>query len=300
MWAASTVERGTTIPEGRGVKVRHGHHPLAVGALVVLLAGCAPLSTKRLADNLTQSMLGQSDPEIVRAGAPAYLLLIDSLLEDAPDDTGLLLAGARLYDAYGSGLVQDPERRRQLTAHALDYAQRALCLRHRKVCEARGKPYPEFAASLPSIQTGDLSLFFTFASAWAGWIQARSDDWGAIADLPKAELVLERVVEAEPGFEHGRAQLYLGVMRSLVPPALGGRPERAREHFELAIAYSQGRDLIAKVEYARDYARLMFDQALHDRLLNEVLQADPEQPGLTLSNVLAQRQARELLDEGYF
>jgi hypothetical protein len=267
---------------------------------MALLAGCAPLSTKRLADNLTQSMLDQADPEIVRAGAPAYLLLIDSLLEDAPRDSGLLLAGARLYDAYGSGLVQDPERRRQLTARALGYAQRALCLAHPKVCEARSKPYQDFAASLPEIQRKDLPLFFGFASAWAGWIEARSDDWGAIADLPKVELVLERVAEADPGFEQGRAQLYLGVIGSLVPPALGGRPERAREYFELAITYSQGRDLIAKVEYARNYARLMFDQPLHDRLLNEVLQADPEQPGLTLSNVLAQRQARELLDEEYF
>jgi len=266
----------------------------------LLLAGCAPLSTKRLADNLTQSMLGQNDPEIVRAGAPAYLLLIDSLLEDAPNDSGLLLAGARLYDAYGSGLVGDPERRRQLTARALGYAQRALCLRQPKVCQARNQPYQEFAASLPSIQAPDLPLFFAFGSAWAGWVQARSDDWSAIAELPKVELVLQRVVDVDPGFEHGRAQLYLGVMRSLIPPAMGGRPERGREHFELAIAYSGGRDLVAKVEYARNYARMMFDQPLHDRLLNEVLQADPEQPGLTLSNVLAQRQARELLDDGYF
>jgi hypothetical protein len=34
---------------------------------------------------------------------------------------------------------------------------------------------------------------------------------------------------------------------------------------------------------------------LHDRLLNEVLAADPYQDGYTLSNVLAQEQAREML-----
>jgi hypothetical protein len=56
------------------------------------------------------------------------------------------------------------------------------------------------------------------------------------------------------------------------------------------------------VEYARRYARLVFDRKLHDRLLNEVLAADTEVPGFTLSNVLAQRQARELLQsaEDYF
>jgi hypothetical protein len=59
---------------------------------------------------------------------------------------------------------------------------------------------------------------------------------------------------------------------------------------------------MAKVEYARRYARLMFDRELHDRLLQEVLAADPVYPELTLSNVLAQRQAKELLQsaEDYF
>jgi hypothetical protein len=53
---------------------------------------------------------------------------------------------------------------------------------------------------------------------------------------------------------------------------------------------------MAKVEFARHYARLMFDRALHDRLLHEVLATDPEAPGRTLSNVLAQQQAQQLLD----
>ena len=52
---------------------------------------------------------------------------------------------------------------------------------------------------------------------------------------------------------------------------------------------------MAKVELARRYARLMFDQVLHDRLLREVLAADPYATDLTLSNVLAQREAQRLL-----
>jgi hypothetical protein len=54
---------------------------------------------------------------------------------------------------------------------------------------------------------------------------------------------------------------------------------------------------MAKVLYARSYARLVFDRPLHDRLLREVLAADPQAPGLTLSNTLARGAARGLLDE---
>ena len=111
---------------------------------------------------------------------------------------------------------------------------------------------------------------------------------------------MQRVVAEQPSFDRGRAQLYLGVIRSQLPPALGGKPETGRHHFELAIQYSEGKDLMAKVEFARRYARLTFNQTLHDRLLHEVIDADPKVPGLTLSNILAQQQARQLLADDYF
>ena len=84
-------------------------------------------------------------------------------------------------------------------------------------------------------------------------------------------------------------------MSTLRPEALGGKPEQGKAYFERAIELSGGRDLSAKVEYARSYARLVYDRELHDRLLNEVLQSPVRQEGLTLFNVLAQQEARQLL-----
>ena len=52
---------------------------------------------------------------------------------------------------------------------------------------------------------------------------------------------------------------------------------------------------MTKVLLAREYARMVFDQDLHDRLLQEVIDADPDVPGLVLLNTLAQGQARILL-----
>jgi hypothetical protein len=42
----------------------------------------------------------------------------------------------------------------------------------------------------------------------------------------------------------------------------------------------------------------VFDQELHDKLLNEVIAADPVAPGFTLMNTLAQDRARKLLESG--
>ena len=47
---------------------------------------------------------------------------------------------------------------------------------------------------------------------------------------------------------------------------------------------------------------MIFDKDLHDRLLVEVLESPVDVPGRTLFNVLAQRDAEELLEssEEYF
>ena len=69
----------------------------------------------------------------------------------------------------------------------------------------------------------------------------------------------------------------------------------ARDHFERAITLSKGENLMAKVVYARQYARMVYDRELHDRLLTEVLAANPQVPGMVLQNTLAQDQARALM-----
>ena len=103
-------------------------------------------------------------------------------------------------------------------------------------------------------------------------------------------------------YQKGSAHLYLGMLQTVRPPALGGSPEEGRSHFERALELSGGRNLTAKVEYARCYARLMYDRPLHDRLLKEVLQADTRAKGFTLFNILAKEQAKKLLEsaEEYF
>lgn len=271
-----------------------------LAALLSLLSGCVSLPTGRLADNLASAMLNQTDPETVRAGAPAYLLLIDSIIDEAPKDPSLLILGARLYTAFAGGLVEDVSRAKRLSSRAREYGRRALCPAAPAVCRSENLPYTEFISAIEGIPEEQFDTLYVYAVSWAGWIEAHRDDWNALADLPKVEYALQRVIDFRPDYDRGRAQLILGVMRTQLPPGLGGKPERGRQHFENAIAFSEGRDLLAKLEFARRYARLVFDQPLHDRLLGEVLEADPLVPDLTLSNVIAQQKAKELLSDGYF
>ena len=86
-------------------------------------------------------------------------------------------------------------------------------------------------------------------------------------------------------------------VKSLMPAALGGKPELARVHFERADEISGNHNLMIKVLMAEHYARNVYDQELHDSLLTTVLAEDADYPGYTLVNSLAKLQARQLLDE---
>jgi len=269
-------------------------------SLLCLLSGCAAVvgsTTSRMADDISQAIRNQDDPATVRDGAPAYLLMVDGLISGNPGSTNLLLTGSDLYGAYSGAFVDDEDRARLLAGKSLDYAHRALCLDLAWVCEASRGRLDAFTASLADTETSNIRVLYSFAKAWAGWIQANSSDWNAIADLAKVEVLFERCLVLDERYDGGGAHVYLGVLKTLRPAALGGQPEVARKHFERAIEISSAHNLMYKVLMARHYARNVFDRELHDRLLNEVLAAKAEYPGLTLVNTLAQRQAKKLLAE---
>jgi hypothetical protein len=269
-------------------------------ALLAVLPGCATLvsnASSKFADNLGSAVLNSEDPATVRDGLPSYLLLLDSLAQPADADAATLLAAAKLNSAYAGNFTGDDKlRARRLSKKAFEYARRASCVQDAPLCAAIDSDPDAFSKVVAA--DANTELMYVLAGAWAGYLQSNSEDWGAIADLPKIQALLERVVALDPGHDSGQAWTYLGVINSLRPEAIGGKPAEGRRDFEKAIELSGGRNLYAKTLFAEFYARLMFDQELHDRLLNEVLAADPVAPGFTLMNVLAQERAKKLLESG--
>lgn len=268
---------------------------------LVTLSGCSQIisrATDSFAGSLSAGILNQNDLETVRDGAPAYLLLVDGFISDNPDNEALLLAGADLYGSYAGAFVDEPVRAQRLSDRARQYAHRALCVRNEQLCDAMDEPFETFEAVLAAeSDEADVEALYGFGAAWATWIQINSADWNAIAEIPKVEAVMRRVTEISPSFRQGWPYLYLGVVTSQLPPAYGGKPDNARANFQQALELSDRRNLMVHVLFASEYARLVFDQPLHDELLSEVLEADVNEPGLTLINTLAQQRAKLLLEQ---
>jgi len=255
-----------------------------------------------MAANLSSAILNQDDPETVRDGAPAYLLMLDSFVEGAPGDTAMLRAAAELYAAYGVVFVDDPERAQRLTSRARSYAQQSLCSSNKSVCGIDSLSYGEFETALERLDKKDTASLFTLGLAWIAYIKVHSSDWGAMTKLPRVEAALKRVQALDKQYKAVEVEHFLAVLNTIRPPALGGNFDSGKAHYERAMALSDGKDLSIHVDYARYYARTLYDRELHDRLLNKVMSAEPKQDGYTLFNTLAQREARELLDaaDDYF
>lgn len=274
-------------------------------SLAVLVLGVLGLSAcpgramnsaaKSVAEGLNRAIVNHNDITTVQEGLPTYLLVVDGLIESNPENVDLLMAGTRLYSLYASSFVSEPERAKRLATRGHKYGQRLFCLELDDLCEAASDSFDEFMVELKDVDSDKVAVLYSVASAWASWIQTHSSDWNAIADLPKVQAMMQHVVRLDESYDHGNAHLYLGVLATQLPPDLGGKPGVGREHFERAITLSEGKNLIAKVLYARQYARLVFDRELHDRLLQEVMTAAVEAEGLALSNSLARQEAERLL-----
>ena len=264
--------------------------------VLIWVSGC---SITRLPEDLGYGVLNNDDLKTVEAGLPSYLLIVDGALITYPKNKTLLLTSANLHSAYGGVFVKDEARKLKLTSKAFDHAQRALCEHDSRACDVRKMPFEEFEALVATFsKPKDLPFIYGLASVWTSYIQLTSDDYNSIAELARVELLMKHVADIDETYEYGMPYVYLGALNSLIPPALGGKPDIAKAHFEKAIAVSEGKNLIAKVLYAEKYARLVFDQALHDKLLNEVLASDSQVHGLTLQNEYAKTEATRLLAEG--
>lgn len=266
------------------------------GLALMVTSACSSIiatQTNKLSDSLSQSVLESEDPQTIAEALPTLIVVSETLIRSNPSASNYLAAG-KLYSTFaGTFVSSDIQRQQRLASIGYRYTQKGACLSHKNLCDLQKQ-------DLSQLQTIELNpdnqaVIYQLAVSWLTVIQSHSDDWAIVAQLPKAKVLLEKSVNFDPLYDNANGHLYLGAIATLIPPSLGGKPEVGRQHFETAIKLSNGKNLMAKVEFARRYARLMFEQQLHHQLLSEVEQAPLRQPGLTLANAIAKQEAKKLL-----
>ena len=255
-------------------------------------------SAATLLEDVANSSYKQSDLRVIREGMPAYLMLMDGMVEAMPENERLLITAAQAYSSFASAFIEaeDKDYARALYSRAKKYALRSLEKRGLK--NPVSKPFDEFETGLIELGKDDVPYMFWTAASWGSWIRLNMSSMAALAELPRVEALMKRVLVLDEQFYYGGPHLFMGIWFASRPKIAGGDLSRAQHHFSKALELSQGKFLMTQIYYADQYAKKTFDKDLFVSTLNNVLNTPADQiPELTLLNTVAHKKAKKLLAE---
>jgi hypothetical protein len=269
---------------------------LAVGGLANALSGSAVAFAR------------EDDPELVRAALPFVMKALEGVLIESPDDEALLAAASSAFGLYAYAFVQldgealassDYAASQQLAARAValylrarDFALRALEGRHPGLGAGLRTAPAQAAATLTA---PDVELAYLAGGTWGLAIALGKDDPALLADLEAVRALLRRALELDEGHAEGALHEAMISVEAL-PRAMGGSPERAREHYRRALELSGGRRASLYLKLAENVSVPAQDRAEFEQLLQSALAVPLDAaPDLRLSNRIAQGRARHLL-----
>lgn len=290
------------------------------GALLCFLAvvdsGC---SVRRMAINKLGDALAQSgssyarddDPELIRQAVPFSLKLIESLLEESPRHTGLLLAASRGFTQYTYGFIQQEAdrveaqdltqalalraRAQKLYQRAKNYGLRGLEVHHPGIQAAL---LTNAVSAVKDMRREDVPLIYWTAAAWGSAISLNKDNPEIIADFPIVEALLDRAMVLDESFNQGALHSLMINLEGARQGKPGDPYARMREHFKRALELSDGQLAGLFVTLAESSSVQQQNLQEFKSLLEQALAIDPDaRPEWRLENLIMQKRARWLLDQ---
>ena len=283
----------------------------------ITMMGCSvrKFAINKLGDSLANSgttFASDNDPEFVGQAIPFSLKLIEGLLAESPKHRGLLFAAASGFTQYSYAYVQQSseqveledvtksraltERARNLYLRARDYGLRGLETKHRRFTGSlRENP----RAAVRMANPGDVPLLYWTAVAWGAAVSLSKDRPDLVAEQPQVEALIDRAYELNPDYEHGAIDQFLISYESARQGAKGDFAARCKEHFDRAVALSNGQLASPYVAYAETVSLQKQNRGEFEMLLKKALAVDPDSRAeWRLSNLVMQRRARWLLSRG--
>jgi predicted anti-sigma-YlaC factor YlaD len=280
----------------------------------IAISGCSikKIAIKNLGDALAESgttYASDNDPELIKDALPFSLKLIESLLAESPRHRGLLLAASSGFTQYSYVFIKQEadETEPENLARALEIRQRArnLFLRARDY-GVRGleTTHPGFGTTLnadplSAVKTAkreDVPLLYWTAASWVLAITLSKNEPALIADQPIVEALVDRALELDEAFDNGAIHSFLISYEPARQGAPGDPMERARKHFDRALALSGGSIAGPLVSLAESVSIAKQDRQEFQSLLDRALAVDVNaKPEYRLANLVMQRRARWLL-----
>ncbi|MFO0723340.1 MAG: TRAP transporter TatT component family protein [Myxococcota bacterium] len=252
------------------------------------------------------------DYEIAGRAAASGLVQFEGMHKLAPGNTDALFMLTKAYTGFAFGFIEDEMERAEDdsdSSGAAYHRQRAINAYNRAVnygLELLGHTAEGFDAAKVDEATLKAWLERSFTSAddagalfWTGYAwMARTgvmkDDAEMVANLWMGVAMIERSVALDPTYNNGLGKVALGAYHARSAAA---EMDEAKALFEDVIAKTEGKALVAQLNYATRYACAKADAALYTKLLRQVIDSKEDEPSLRLTNTIAKRRAKRWLSE---
>ncbi len=269
-------------------------------------------STRSLVADSIAVLNREEDLALAEAAIASNLELLVLLLREFPEDIDLLINAAQGFGSYAFAFVEDQmeayegvddemtdwhrARARRLYNRARMYGLRALQRIDPTFPSPATTQLEPLQEAIARLGPEAVPALFWTAYAWANYINLDRESLRAIAELPKTELLMRRVLVLDEGYFHAGPHLFFAVYYGGRSRLLGGDPAKARFHLERALELTQGKFLLVHFFYARFYAVQTQDRSLYLRMLHTILDAPVDlYPEQTLANQIAKKRARRYL-----
>lgn len=256
-------------------------------------------SMSGILDNSMRALYEESDLTLAEQAIASDLKLLEGLIKSDPKNEKFLLLACQGFGAYALGFVEDKnaERAQLFYLRGRDYGLEILRKDQTFDREIKNS-IDRVEAALKKFDKNDVPALFWTANNWASWINLNFTNPGALADLPKVQAMMQRVIELDESYFFGGAHLFFGTIYALRPPILGGNIDKAKLHFDKCFEFSREKFLLPYVYYAQFYATRIFDEELFKTTLNKILETpDDILPEQRLPNGIAKQKARILMQK---
>jgi predicted anti-sigma-YlaC factor YlaD len=287
--------------------------------LIIVAGGTGCATLKRAAVNTAGDALsgggttfsGDDDPELIGAALPFSLKLMESLLAQSPEHSGLLMSLGSGFTQYAVGYVkQDADRLaidsysesqlqydrvRKLSLRGRDYMLRALDVRDPGLADDLRKQKLD---RLVTMKKEDIPLLYWTAAAWGAAISVSKDNPDLVADIPIVEALIDRAFLLDPDHKNGELHGFL-ITYETIRAGISDeeRARRVTHHFEKAVQLSGGKQAGPYVAFVEARSMQKQDYSEFKEMLGKALAVDPNAVAESrLINHIMQKRAQWLLD----
>jgi hypothetical protein len=301
-------------------------HALLLGVALLLLAvtlmACSTrkMTVRAVSDVMVDGVAAfeeDDDLDLIQRALPANIKLLEVLLESDPQNRQLLVLLARLYASYsfaffdgrieaaeladnppetgGSSIAETKNTAVRYYRKGNEYALRALEIRHPN---ARGQLADPASAGtfISELDREEMPALFWYGFTLIADINYNRDSISAVGQGHLVEKAMQRVIETDEAYFYGGAHLVLLAYYGSRSPLMGGKPERAIDHYRRIEQINGKGFYLADLYYARFVLYQQQDRPQFTAVLNRILQVPATEERFRLYNRIAADRARIYLN----